>query len=199
MNTGYFLVDIERVPSNEANRWPSYSGIDRSPWRNVDEKYYADKLPNDLVVLRKQSFRSHIMGLSFGTLASIRDVEQFAKVCDASDARRLQILTVEFLGSVFEAEMTLGDASCGLGLDAYVDGYGSILNLGFVQRPELFEMFLGKLNKYGLFNSIQDIQQYAVHYKEIATTANLEVIEDLAAVLVYHVTDIHDVASVPRI
>lgn len=196
MDTGYFLVDVGHLDSGEAGRFPPYLGIDRSPWRSVDEKYYAGELPSDLAALRKQSFRNHVVGLSFGTLASIHEVERLAKAGGESAAKGLQILVVEFLGSVTEAVTAFSDASCGIGFDAYADGFGSILNLGFVQRPDIFGTFLEKLNEYGLFTSVQDIQQYVAHYKCVAVAANLEIIEDSVPVLVYRIIGIHDLRSV---
>lgn len=194
MNTGFFLVQIERLQSSSVGN-PPYFGIDRSPWSCVDEKFYGGKLPSDLVDLRKNSFENNVGALSFGMLVSEHEVVRLAKACGDAEAKDSQILAVESLGPITKTVTANDDDFCGLGFDAYADGFGSLLYLGIVQRPDLFGRFLAKLNGYGLFTTLSDIQQYVAEYLCIAAPANLEVIEDSAQVWIYRIVGIHDLTA----
>ena len=196
MNTGYFLVEFEMLSPSDASQWPTYFGIDRLPWRSVDDKYYSGELPSELAALRMQSLNCHVSGLSFGTLTSINEVERLAGTCDMSSKKRRQILAVDYLGTVIEAMSTSVDETCGIGFDAYADGYGSILNLGFVQHPSIFGQFLKKLNENGLFTSLQDLKEYIDHYMRIAVDENLEIIDNAAWIYVYRIVSIQELTSV---
>lgn len=192
MKTGYFLVDAEQPSLNADYSSPVYFGIDRSPWRGVDEKYYAGELSNEMKALRKKSFSNHVLGLSFGTLSSIDEVKLLAGTCDKNTSMNSQILKIKFLGSIAETAIFFNDESQGVGFDVYADGYGSLISLGLVEHPEFFRIFHEKLNKFGLFQSLMDIQQYVTYYKEVMYAENLEIIDDFSTLFIYRIVKIYD-------
>lgn len=192
MNTGYFLAQLERTASTSI-AFPVYLGIDRSPWKCVDEKYYSDALPRELAELRKNSFEYQIGNLSFGLLKSRESVERLAKACDQPEAKYSQILTVESMGPL--PAIANENSPPGLGFDAYADGFGSLIALGILQRPEVFGSFVQSLNENGLFDSLSDLRIYVAEYSRKAVTENLEVIAAPSQVWVYRITQIDDLKS----
>jgi hypothetical protein len=64
-----------------------------------------------------------------------------------------------------------------LGLDYYIDGYGSIIRLGIFTKPEVFPEAIEALNLRGLFDTQEDLKNYLRLYAERCRHHNLEIID----------------------
>ncbi|MBD8658427.1 hypothetical protein IFT68_22690 [Oxalobacteraceae sp. CFBP 13730] len=161
--------DISKVIVR-ANKNVSYRGIDRDPWWNLDELFYAGLLDADLTALRQAIERQRFRGFSFG-------------VCDSLDiALRIQALSprgplIDEIICITSALDTVHEADVFFGYDCYVDGFGSLLRLGAFSGTTAFADYENQLNEYGLFSSLVRLHNYVEVYCARCEQADVEVIE----------------------
>jgi hypothetical protein len=162
-----------------------YCGLDRGAWECVDNLYYNKTLAPDLVAIRAKSFKNYVGNYSPGTVESVNEAFQLLSACKAS-GQESEVIGIIHLGGLGDSDATL-DISDFLGVDCYIDGYGSLLALGVFQKPDVFQDFHSCLNQHGLFRSVEALRQYSKVYCERSESANLEPIDDLNEVYVYAV------------
>lgn len=190
MNVGYFLVDAEIFIKSESF-YKKYLGIDRCPWMIVDEKCYGNGLPESILRLRREMFDSNIKGVSFGLVGSIDELSVFCKSYEKHEKKKSQIVAIGFLEEVCNLS---GDGGFDeiIGVDVYVDGYGSLINLGAVARPEIFAEHINKLNSNGLFCSGGQAKNYVDFYLSVAKKENLEFFDTNVKIFAYKVVNVVD-------
>jgi hypothetical protein len=153
-----------------ADKIVSYRGIDRDPWWNLDEMFYAGLLDAELTALRQTIEKSRLEEFSAG-------------VCDSLDvALRVQALSVtrplkDEVIRVAGALAAVNEACSFFGYDCYVDGFGSPLRLGIFSTTTAFNDYENQLNEYGLFSNLDVLHDYVEAYCERCEWAGAEVIE----------------------
>ena len=166
------FVIVEREPAAQIRLRDTdlplvYRGMDRAPWACVDQLFYDGSLLPELAQARKQSFLSAPGSFSPGALSSLDAVKALLRVC-GPDASRHEIIGIELMQSVESGVERL------MGLDCYVDGYGSPVKLGVFTSPESFPSSQGLLNRFGLFDTLGDLRAYLTEYSAVTDLANLE-------------------------
>ena len=179
----YFLIDALSglcIPGGGR-----YLGIDRHPWRCVDEAYYSGQLSAEEFDSLSRARVGFVGNLSFGTFNNVENVLALAKSC--SSAAGATVLVVECLGRVNDLSPSLlCDPDCGsLGIDVYLDGYGSPISLGILSRHELFADDLGALNKNGLFDDIANVNKYLSRYAEVELKGDIEPLSGMGDIWAY--------------
>lgn len=153
-----------------ANKSVFYRGIDRDPWWNLDELFYAGLLDAELTALRQAIESSGLEGFSPG-------------VCDSLDvALRLQALSAtrplkDEIIRIASALDAVDEAADFFGYDCYMDGFGSPLRLGIFSATTAFSDYEDQLNECGLFPSLDVLHDYVEAYCKRCEQANVEVIE----------------------
>jgi hypothetical protein len=148
----------------------SYRGIDRDPWWNLDELFYAGLLDAEFTALRQAIERSGLEGFSPGVCASL-DVT--LRVQELSATRPLKDQIIRIASALDAVDVAAGF----FGYDCYVDGFGSPLRLGIFSATSAFADFEDRLNEYGLFPSLDVLHDYVETYCERCEQADVEVIE----------------------
>lgn len=162
-----------------------YSGLDREPWECVDDMYYDKTLASELIVIRERSRKNYVGNYSPGTVQTVHEAFQLLSACK-NDGQESEVVGIaDLCGS--ETQFEPVDAHGILGLDCYIDGYGSLLTLGIFNKPEIFRDFHSYLNPYGLFESVDTVRQYSKIYCERSEFAKLEPIDDLNNMYIYAV------------
>jgi len=165
-----------------------YRGLGRNPWGQVDDRLYAGQLSTELSFLRKKAISNGEGTFSPGVAQAMEDAIFLARACSSSD-QDVEIIKVTFLG-ILNADRELDPAESNfLGLDCYVDGYGSLIELGLVSNARLFEHFNVQVNENGLFETTEALAAYVEAYGQVSSAANLEPIESGAAAGVYSIAN----------
>jgi hypothetical protein len=182
--TSYLVVDraIES-PINAATAY-SYHGIDRAPWACVDLAYYRGELPAKLAIARRESFRRREGNLSFGLLGTLDEVRSLAHAAGCSPTLQVA-LSIGSLGVLHELPDSL--RSDGLGLDVYVDGFGSPLALADNHVLDIAGDVGLRLTADGLFSSVADAKRYWDRYVDTTEKLNLEPVVNVGPVWLYDV------------
>ena len=182
----FFIVSMPRAPTLIGNRSRVYKGIDRAPWKCVDDLYYAKKLPSDLLRIRENSFKNYVGNLSFGTVTK-EDAITLLSICEQNGSGGQVIEVVEVSAERGEPIHVEAENARLLGIDGYVDGYGSIVRLGIFEKAEPFRVFHDSINENGLFQNIDAMKRYSKLYADIGAREGLEPIEELDLVKLYAV------------
>lgn len=148
----------------------SYCGIDRDPWWNLDDLFYAGLLSAELKALRRRIEQSGWESFSLGVCDNLSDA---CRVHALSAARPLKDEIIR----ISSALLPVDNVSSFFGYDCYVDGFGSPLRLGVFNATTAFADFEDRLNPHGLFSSLDDLRDYVKAYTERCEHADLEVIE----------------------
>lgn len=173
----YVVVDASenwQFPIGQAGS-VSYRGLDRNPWEKLDDLRFEGRLSSRIEAIRLKSRNNFIGNLSFGTIESFEDAALLKSACIGSE-EKLEIVTVDSLGPISQCQshsLTFKD----YGLDGYADGFGSVIRLGIMEKPQAFPEFFHLLNGNGLFDSLEHLKQYSVRYLEIARSEGLEWID----------------------
>lgn len=157
-----------------------YCGVDRQEWNDFDRAHYAKMLPRELeenwIFLDGKRDR---LGLRFASFAMAKAINDFSTACGSST----EISAVRVLDEYGDAPSSpTGIGIEWLGVDIFVDGYGSAILQGILARPDQFESFQSALNSHGLFDfhdlRIRDYQQAVI---DIGRTggANIEVMPNI--------------------
>lgn len=151
-----------------------YAGIDRMPWFDLDEKYYSGALSKEV---REELEKIHRNISNYGLPVS-NELNLATMLLELSnqdsDANELVFLCKrgEKLPSISGFELS------DLGVDLYVDGYGSIIRNGFFSHndSELIKVYEQHLNPSGIFNNNDEgiIEQYVKAYKQSESVEPVE-------------------------
>ncbi|MCG7945889.1 MAG: hypothetical protein N0C84_06030 [Candidatus Thiodiazotropha taylori] len=149
-----------------------YGGIDRMEWFDIDEKYYNDTLPNDILKLRDKVIDASRQ-YNFNVCTCLDDAKKMLAFSN-KDQDRNDLIAISLYNKIentidaeFEGEL--------LGCDLYCDGFGSLIREGIFNKPELFREYATNLNKNGLFDINKNIiQKYTEMYEIVSVSNNLE-------------------------
>ena len=191
MMAGYVIVStlgVGKFIAFDGSGLKVYRGIDRDPWRCVDDLYYDKKLSSNLVALVKHSHRNYIGNFSAGTVATVEEARQLLAACE-NKSKDYEIIGLDCL-SEDDGQRDISVMQYGFGIDAYVDGYGSLIELGVFQKPDLFRIFHKSLNRYGLFENVDALNSYCNAYCDLAEDNGLEPIDNLVNMYMYAVLPI---------
>ncbi len=116
-----------------------YGGIDRMEWFDIDEDYYNDVLPNDLLRLRDSVMESSRQ-CGFNVCACLKGAKKMLAYSNKDHNRNdlvaivLHDKRVDIINAVFDGEL--------IGCDLCCDGFGSLIREGIFNKPELFNEYL---------------------------------------------------------
>lgn len=172
---GEYFRDAPRDVRNSRQKQIRYRGVCRDPWWDMNGLFYDDKLCEDEKVLRKK-----IVGtkMSFFYAGICEDLECAQKALLISNRER-DLNEIAFISN---AQATGGVAALPfgaelLGLDYYIDGYGSVIRLGIFTKPEAFPESIEVVNPSGLFDTQEDLKNYLDLYTRRCRDENLEIID----------------------
>ncbi|MCP4347077.1 MAG: hypothetical protein GY795_16310 [Desulfobacterales bacterium] len=152
-----------------------YAGVDRMPWFELDEHYFAGVLPENFVQLRKEL--RHI-NQNLTDFKLIYDIEKAIAILEYSN----QINPICELIAIESSDIikVKGVINCEaiinwIGIDIYCHGYGSLIREGLFNKPKLFSFFSNEVNEHGLFNMNSElIDEYIDTYIKCSKINNLE-------------------------
>jgi len=153
-----------------------YGGVDRMPWFDLDEEYYAGTLEREMLEFRDMLRRvnSDIWGLDV-----VHDLVTATRVLKSVNSNVARNELIAIRSSDLEEDKGTVSIEEGLvvwlGLDAVIPGHGSILAYVF-RQPALFSDWVSKLNENGLLPSQYDVEAFAETY---AAQAELGLVESV--------------------
>jgi hypothetical protein len=149
-----------------------YAGIDRDPWWDFDDLFYAGKLAEKYLIERRKIIESKLFSFSPGVCCDLETAKEILELSNQSLHRNDLIMITALSPSATAGKQPLGADM--LGFDCYVDGYGSLLRLGLFQRIELFNDFLPYLNPHGMFSNVDELSKYLDAYFQRCHEGGLE-------------------------
>ena len=139
-----------------------YCGLDRMSWKDLDDAYYDNQLPSDLIKIwgKKDFIRSIVADMEL--LSDIDDARKVLSFCNRDELQN-EIIAVnvpcverEPIKSSYALNMTW------LGYDIFSIGEFSLLLSGIYKYPNAFNNI--KLNEYGLLDNSEAAQLYIAEY-----------------------------------
>ena len=185
----YVVVNVaekQKIVDSFGTKLSTYRGLDRDPWERLDDMYYAQTLPEEIACIRRNSFGHRVGNFSPGTVESLYDVSRLLDICNTANTE-CEVIGITVLGPLYLTEELPYDQKNCLGIDCYVDGFGSLLALGVFENPDVFRDFHHLLNRNGLFMNIEAMRSYVKVYCEIAESAGLEPIDSQQDICLYAV------------
>ncbi len=191
---GYLIVRRPEANFDEARKTVSehqpsvpningkyYSGVDRMPWADITEKYYARALPEQLEKTWEEVQR---FNGAYQDICITPDIQWAIQLLEYSnrEGSRNELLAIyspalEKIKGVCPAVSNI----LWLGIDIDCPGFGSQIVQGIFKVPKVFPEFLDLLNSKGLFEEDGPIiDQYIQAYFEREQEANLEPMSDVA-------------------
>jgi hypothetical protein len=153
----------------------TYRGVDRLPWEDLDDAYYAGTISEELLRVRDK-IEAENKGLLGPRL--IRDYSDALFVWQAFE-EKTEIIA---LWSPQLAQNT-GSVSCNgelqpIGFDCISLGEWSVLIRGAFYCSHEFSGLLGELNEYGLLKSDDDCDKLFSRYIELSRSGYVEPLMD---------------------
>lgn len=189
--TGYIVVsEYTNYPvSLPFGRSAFYRGLGRNPWGQVDDRLYAGQLSSELSSFRKNVFNKRAEEFSPGVAKTKEDALCLARAC-LENGQGVEVIGISYLGLVNSQLEKTSFGPRTLGLDCYVDGYGSLIELGVVSNGTAFESFNLQINENGLFDTAEALSSYVAAYHQVSDIANLEPIDSDAPVGAYEIQEV---------
>ena len=157
-----------------------YGGIDRMPWFDLDEDYYAKTLPGDLLEIRKCLSED---GRDFTGIELCYDLQMANKVLEWSnrEVTRNEVIAVrsQKLVELKKKSLALDSAEIDwLGFDFVSLGHWSLLAGGMFTSPSYFLRWQEYLNEHGLISNESIMREFASDYSAAAKKNGVEPIPD---------------------
>jgi hypothetical protein len=154
----------------------AYVGADRLPWRDLfDESYYHKTMPSRIYDLASaimqatenypvlsvcESLEDAMMLLQYMNRSAIRNEIIYVRqsIVKDHDLRREQCR--HYSSSTFDVSLSW------IGYDMIGAFEWSIISSGVFWRPDYYQEWIGRINAYGLFDTIEVLMDYAQAYEE---------------------------------
>ena len=157
-----------------------YGGVDRMAWFDINEEYYENRLPSDILELRENVEKDNYDNISGIRLTQDYDIAtKLLRYSNKTDLHNeLIVVTSPILNKYKKVfEWTLSDIDW-LGYDVMGVGEWSLLADGLFLKPALFAEWQNYLNDYGLFDTNTIINDYIKAYLEAAQKQQVEELAD---------------------
>lgn len=141
-----------------------YGGVDRMPWFDLDERFYAGTASELLQAAKGEIKRTNrdVSGVDV-----LSDLNLVRRVMDelGADAARNEIIAV-YSAELCSLKQTIESPNhlLPLGYDVVIHGAGSALRSGAFEAVG-FREWDGRVNINGLLESVDDCQSYAAAYR----------------------------------
>lgn len=162
---GYVFVD----------RNTEYKGVDRGPWRQIEDIYYQEGHRG-----WKQWYRDHVLN-AFSEKIGVPMVTEDSLTSLAAIVASSNLLSTVELIYVDDGEDRSGPSinhSIFYGYDMYFSGYGSPIVEGINRRKKIFNRSYISFNEFGLLPSIEMCEKYMELYKSLEKSENLEIFSE---------------------
>jgi len=167
-----------------------YGGIDRMPWFDVDEQFYAGTLPEPILNARRliQISDNNISGVKL-----CKELDVALMLLDNSNrfnnANELIAVRSEALARL-KGVVALDPARVEWrGYDVLALGQQSLLNDGLFVVPSAFPGWRARINNFGLLPTPDLVEPYTADYQAAATRGEVEDIADIGAEIEVSVPD----------
>lgn len=155
-----------------------YGGIERMPWRDLEQAYRDRSLSDEALVLREELMKSNAAdrdvmllqdyGKTKALLAALRDKISRLEICAVYSQRLSNVKG--HVRTDLEIDW--------LGVDPFCGGYGSMILQGLFTKPELFADFIPDVARTGLFeDGSAFLEKYIEQYVRLEGRHNLELFE----------------------
>jgi hypothetical protein len=157
-----------------------YGGIDRMPWFDLDEDYYAKTLPGDLLEIRKSLSEG---SRDFTGIELCYDLQMASKVLEWSnrEVTRNEVIAVrsQKLVELKKKSLALDSEEIDwLGFDFVSLGHWSLLAGGMFTSPSYFLRWQAYLNEHGLMSNENILREFASDYSAAAKKNGVEPIPE---------------------
>lgn len=150
--------------------YKEYEGLERGNLYDITPAYYAKELPNELHAVMKKFIESDTQApLIF---QDIDNAKRFLSYCRTKNDFN-EIIFVQSAHSGSVPPVSNKDLDW-LGYDVISYFYDSLLFLGVFSYPQYFKAWEYNINRHGLLENLQDINDYVVSYLNVAETGFVE-------------------------
>ena len=152
-----------------------YAGIDRMPWFDIDDLWYAGSLPEPWLSARKQlrSDNSDITGLELSQDLNVA-ISLLTYSNRANAANELIAVRSEALLPAKGIVATGPLAIAWLGYDVVALGQQSLLRDGLFAVPSAFPSWWERINDSGLLPSLALVEGYTIAYRAASSRGEVE-------------------------
>jgi len=162
----FFSTEPYNKLSNAGSK--RYEGIFRMHLYDVLEEYYNKILPIEISVIVENSLKEN-NDMTIEIIKNFNDalkvLEYSKKKSDNNEIISLKSETLhELKGSFIFSEREIE----WLGFDVISYGNGSLILDGILFKNQYFEKWIPSLNRFGLFNSIENIDEFISYYIDLS-------------------------------
>jgi len=161
-----------------------YRGLDRLPWEDLDNDYYAGELPDHLQELRSQ------LELRNADFSGVRLLQGYSETEEIWQRYRdtCEIIAVSSPElSAMKGSVEYDGPLRYLGTDCFILGEWSVVLRGIFARPKYFTREVTALNRFGLFDAVGDFSELVERYVQFAYDGLIEPLGDQPTVSVVKV------------
>jgi hypothetical protein len=152
-----------------------YGGVFRMPWFDLDEDYYAARLPADLAGARKTLTNENADFTGIEICRERKLAEQILGYCNR-ESRRNELIAIasQALGEIKDVTIPQDIAIEWIGFDVVALGHWSLLEDGLFVAPSYFARWHEEFNHNGLFDSPDHVEEFAMNYRSAAAKGGVE-------------------------
>lgn len=147
-------------------------------WEDFDTLHYAGSLPKEMESIYQELERTAGMQQGLRTLENRAKAERVLQYVNNTDEKN-EIIFIESLrdDDIRGDRLRVKDMKF-LGIDIYVNGFGSMIREGIFRDEEIFSKFLIDLNRNGLFDDLETAEGYRSFYELESKVDKLESFPD---------------------
>ena len=150
-----------------------YRGIDRMPWFDFYEAHLQDLLESaeDRSLFSAWSKSKRVCGIS--VIDKLSDAQKILEVCNRIFGCRNEIVQIREISKDEILSNKPIDFEF-IGIEVYVDGYGSMIRSGVFEHMEYFREYIPNLTNSGLLDNFDTVLDYARRYYGLAELEKVE-------------------------
>jgi hypothetical protein len=154
-----------------------YSGVDRMPWYDVEEDYYINNLPQDILNIYLAVKRANRDFTGLNLCFDIQDALRLLRYSNRNEPRD-EIIAVYSESLINDKGSFISIAEIQwIGFDVFAFGEWSLLSEGMFLKPEKFPDFRSAIGPEGLFADWNSVAPYMEAYLSLSRA---EIVEPLA-------------------